>query len=467
MQSSPPLLLLILGWFCAVCQAQRQQAVNIFEATTWTVDDAPIVEVVADIFVMEQGTLTVDPGVHVNFTGPFSIFVRGSVVLNGDAENPILVSNGFKAFVLMEEVVQATLTAKHTIFENNSAGAIMREWPSDSILPTIQVHNCIFTDNEYAIRSFDVELSNSVITGGRIGASLHRSILLNATIQDSREICLFAGTDSRVTDSTIQNCGTMGLQIHGTARNTRVSNAAEGVAAVIVEWEDRFESAEVHDCVIQQISDVGLKYIERTVNTIVHDSPNAIGALLDQGLISRSIIVGNRIGVSSGALVGDTAGGTIEDSYVCGNSQSQFDAMNYFGTSNATRVYFGNTVAASNQDRLDQFFHALPFLFSARGSLNYDVADFTVQNLDTTLLVEANAFQVCGLVGPSPPPQPTTPTTPAPTPPSDSRPTKKEAPLAAKCGSVASTAGRGGAAGQSKGCLRRDGGKKRRFIRGM
>ena len=41
--------------------------------------------------------------------------------------------------------------------------AIMREWASELDLPLIEVSSCTFLNNEYAIRSYDVEMVDSLI----------------------------------------------------------------------------------------------------------------------------------------------------------------------------------------------------------------------------------------------------------------------------------------------------------------
>lgn len=482
--------ILALFWCCLLktiipCHAQRQQTDNIFFETVWTVDESPVVQIVQDIFIIEAGSLTVEPGVHIEFTGPFTIYVRGSVTLNGSKEAPIRVSNGYKAFALMDEVIDASLIATHTIFENNTGGAIMREWPSQGVgVPPITVTDCTFVNNEYAIRSYDAVLSHSVITGGRIGASLHRSNLVNVTVQDTQEICIFAGTDSFVTDCTLQNCGTIGLQIEGIAEGIRVTQAEQGIAAILDGWGSTALYSRVKDCVLQEISGIGLNYMALVEDTVVSNSPNAVGVVMDTGLLTRSVVVGTRVGVATGAVDGDEGAANIEDSYVCGNSEAQFYAMDFFGNSNASRTYFGDTVAASN-DELGDLLQALPFMPSAKGIMNYDITDSTVENMQFDLQVQA--IQACGITDSSPTlsptsdptlapslspttgsptvstPSPTTSPTESPTEgpttsmmpsPPPTPPQQKVAPLAAKCGSVATSNGRGGAAGESKGCTR-------------
>lgn len=482
--------LLASSWLCflktaILCHAQRQHTDNIFFETVWTMEDSAVVQIVQDIFVLETGSLTVEPGVQIEFTGPFSIFVRGSVLLNGSPEAPIRVSNGYKAFSLMDEVLDASLTATHTIFENNSGGAIMREWPSSGLgVPPITVTDCTFINNEYAVRSYDAVVSHSVITGGRIGASLHRSNLVNVTVRDSQEICIFAGTDSFVTDCTLQNCGAVGLQIEGIAEGVHVTQAEQGIAAVLDGWGSNALYSRAKDCVLEEISGIGLKHMALVEDTIVSNSPNAVGVVMDTGLLTRSVVTGTRVGVATGAVEGEEGETNIEDSYVCGNSEAQFYAKDYFGNSNASRTRFGDTAAASNDELMDML-QALPFMPSAKGILNYDITDSTVQNMGFDLQVQA--IQGCGITDSSPTASPTTtptlaptksptappttsptksptpsptgkpttraPTTPAPTPP-PTFPQAKVAPLAAKCGSVATSNGRGGAAGESKGCTR-------------
>ncbi len=71
---------------------------------TWTIDDSPVV-VQDTIFIPQDEELTIEPGVTVNFAGPYSLLVQGELIAEGTEEDSIVFHPG--------EDVESGLTAAH------------------------------------------------------------------------------------------------------------------------------------------------------------------------------------------------------------------------------------------------------------------------------------------------------------------------------------------------------------------
>ena len=56
---------------------------------TWTINDSPV-SVLDTIFIPEDDTLLIEPGVIVNFTGPYSLLVYGDLMANGTDDDSIV-----------------------------------------------------------------------------------------------------------------------------------------------------------------------------------------------------------------------------------------------------------------------------------------------------------------------------------------------------------------------------------------
>ncbi|CAB9530547.1 expressed unknown protein [Seminavis robusta] len=399
-------LILASSLVLPLCHGQRVQSEDIVDDEVWTVDNSTIVQISQDISVAQDASLTVAEGVTVNFTGPFSVSVSGKVILRGTESNPVTVSNGFKAFSLMEldEAGEyPELEAEYTLFVNNTGGAIMREWPT-SEAPVIKVEDCQFRNNQYAVRAYRAELENVNIQGGRIGVSLHDSLVKSTVIDGMDEICAFASSESVINNSTFTNCGTIGAWIGGTISDTTVINVTEGIVAATGGFGG-LVSTQVDNCVVRGASAFGFRYIETVTDSVVLDSPDAIGATFHSGSISGSVIAGSLIGIQTGNPDGETAEVAIADSYICGNSRTQFDARLEPGFSNATQTFFGDT--GSNPESLgEDFFQALPFNEAALGVLVYDLTDnvpVVIVPLDEVALFTREDIDIEALCGALPP----------------------------------------------------------------
>ena len=88
----------------------------------WTIDDSPV-SVVDTIFVPENEALTIDPGVIVNFSGPFPLLVQGELLAEGTEEDSIIfhpVDEEFWCGIRAES--RATVTLRFCVLRDSRVG---------------------------------------------------------------------------------------------------------------------------------------------------------------------------------------------------------------------------------------------------------------------------------------------------------------------------------------------------------
>ena len=370
---------------------------NIFTDVVWSLETTgPLVEIHESLYILEEGSLTILPGVHVEFIEKSaSIFIRGTVVVNGNSTHMVSLHGGYEGFAIMDAAADnATLSVQYATFSDFSRGGIMRDSRSSPPVPII-VDNCLFRDNGYGVRSYGVMMTNCVVTGGRIGASLQSSMISHVSVLNTEHIGLFAGTNSNITHANVSQCGDyndreakgiysngivehsivsdchpVGVVLAGsTATNVSVYGSSTGFAGVAESfWGDLTQySSTMEHCKVVNSSEYGLYYVMETVDSVIQNS-DGVGSV-GSGTISGTIISGTNIGVKTGCISSgcDEASVNVTNSYICGSRTSSFDAMDYFGRSYASLTEFGPT--ADTSDDLIESLHALPFYPRAKGFL--------------------------------------------------------------------------------------------------
>ena len=75
-----------------------------FSNTNWTLSGSPY-NVVGDVQIPADITLTIDAGVEINFAGNYEILIKGSIIANGNLNNPInfIEQNEGKAMLMFKE----------------------------------------------------------------------------------------------------------------------------------------------------------------------------------------------------------------------------------------------------------------------------------------------------------------------------------------------------------------------------
>ena len=83
---------LIILLFGSLGYSQTNVSGIITANALWAASGSPF-NVIGDVGVPSVYTLTIEPGVTVNFTGDYQILVKGNIVINGSSSNHV-VFNG-------------------------------------------------------------------------------------------------------------------------------------------------------------------------------------------------------------------------------------------------------------------------------------------------------------------------------------------------------------------------------------
>jgi len=171
-----------------LAHAQTNVSGSIFEDTTWTLAGSPY-NVTGNVLVQPTVTLTIEPGVVVNFSSDRALIVSGTLVARGTAEQQItFTSGGIWAYIRFNDsAVDASLTVdrtyvggsilEHCIIEkggNQTAAANNGAVQCVQALPFID--NCIFRNNQdrpliITPTNGTFTVRDSVFTGNNVGSS--------------------------------------------------------------------------------------------------------------------------------------------------------------------------------------------------------------------------------------------------------------------------------------------------------
>lgn len=132
----------------------------------------------ASVTIAKGGSLLVMPGVHIQATGSFSLFVNGELKCLGKKDSLIRLENMVVVFnngsVGYQKGSGAGSKFEYTHFAPGQAGTAVRSSKAD-----VFAHHCVFEDVFYAVSastdSVDVYLSNSKVLGRTNGYSVFNS----------------------------------------------------------------------------------------------------------------------------------------------------------------------------------------------------------------------------------------------------------------------------------------------------
>jgi hypothetical protein len=288
----------------------------ITQDTTWTLVDSPFV-VSNDITVFPNVTLTIEPGVKVNFGGAFSLIISGKLYANGTGETITFTSNKVQPGTGDWNAIRFNGTGQSTLIDCFIAYA------KDGIL----------------IESGDVAIGNSTISLSQNGIAAVNGRL---RIQDSIvSLCDQNGINITSSDATIQgNVITEneknGITVTGNRQVTIQNNAIISNGNGILLTGSEASNVNVSQNIVSASTQNGVQidannqtaivivnnivssnnegfYISCPVSTYITDnsvSYNNVGISYDQGSHTANYndIYGNGMGmdVSSGATVNAT-----------------------------------------------------------------------------------------------------------------------------------------------------------------
>jgi len=92
-QKSLRLYVTLISVFFCVLQTQAIEVSGLLSGGTWTIEDSPVI-VEDNIQLPQDAELTIEPGVRVEFNGPYSFLIEGRLRALGDSLNRIAFSAG-------------------------------------------------------------------------------------------------------------------------------------------------------------------------------------------------------------------------------------------------------------------------------------------------------------------------------------------------------------------------------------
>src|ERR1700722_18828640 len=138
---------------------------GIYADTTWTEANSPYI--VTDTMVVFPGvTLTIEPGVRILFDSNIRLEIRnGSIVADGTSANPIIFTYASSAIPGIWDGIYLNHSTTNVEFNycqfSYANNAIYTLYPGN--LPSLQVHNSIFSYNNTGILVFDFTLKKGLI----------------------------------------------------------------------------------------------------------------------------------------------------------------------------------------------------------------------------------------------------------------------------------------------------------------
>jgi len=233
-------LLLFLVFNSFVSFSQTLVSGGIFSNQQWDLSGSPYI-VTGDVAIYPGNTLTVDPGVEIKVDGNYSIFIRGEIILNGNASNPITFKsnsspqmNNAWAGLIFENLSGSNIKLNHVNVENaNDAISI------DQSIGDISIKNCSFRNSENGIilqsssSSFEVTIDSSSFQDVSYGVFFADKLTI--------ENCQFSngikavygglwGNTLKINNCSFDNfTGEYTLNIGGDLLNSTISNCDRGV----------------------------------------------------------------------------------------------------------------------------------------------------------------------------------------------------------------------------------------------
>ena len=241
---------------------------------TWTIDNSPVV-VLDTIFISAENTLTIEPGVNINFAGPYSLLIYGELLAEGTEDDSIIfhpdednefwcgiradsgavISLGYcivrDCSVGDEDIPisggaiycrNTELNISNSTFHRNSSsscgGAV---YFHDGV---INIENSLFSDN------ISIEIGGAICISGRQSSIIKNTFNSNSSIFGG---ALYIGSGCRIDDNRfISNSANLGGAIYTTtfleedcviSGNTFTENHAGNGGALLI---NDFNSIVVH-----------------------------------------------------------------------------------------------------------------------------------------------------------------------------------------------------------------------------
>ncbi len=331
------LLSLLASLFFLLLVSSKANATNItggiFSNTTWTAANSPYI--ILDSCVIFQGvTLTIDPGVVVEFDDNAFIDQRGTLIANGTVGDSITFTSSSATpypGIYMGLILEYNTTNSYEYCKFSYAGTAI----------------------EYHGENNNVPITNSVFTSNTTGIYIRI-----ATVDNCAFINNETGIDGEVISgsSTIQGCeftcnGTGILEASCPVLNCYFSYNNDGI------W--RADSHSIKNCVFEYNSNGGIGAFSDTIENCTIQY-NGIGISSEENYIFSNIISDNAIGIET---YNDIA---YSCNSICNNTIYNFVTENYDNISAADNYWCSTDTAAIQAT-----------IFDGHVNLNYGLVIFT------------------------------------------------------------------------------------------
>ncbi|MEX2604054.1 MAG: right-handed parallel beta-helix repeat-containing protein, partial [Gracilimonas sp.] len=271
------LLSIIFGIFISITvNAQTTVSDTLTTSDTWTVANSPY-QVTSDVIIAEGVTLTIEPGVEVQFDSGTSLLVDGALVADGTAADSIRFTSsaGTKApgdwnTIRFNNTSNVGSVIDYVIMEYGGAGS------GGALLS--------YTTGAYAVNITNSEFKYSNVHGIDLRAS--SPDIENSTFRDNNGYGIFSdfSLSYTVDSSTIIRNGQGGIRVP--------INAAPTITASVIDtngtgiYMDNGSTADVQDNNIRA-NNIGIRVIEAGSNSpLIEDNSiegNSIWGLINEG----------------------------------------------------------------------------------------------------------------------------------------------------------------------------------------
>ena len=312
------LLVLCILLYSSYTFAQTNVSGIYFTDTTWTVEGSPYY-VIGYVHVSDGVTLTVEPGVEIQYTDAYEILIQGIIVANGTEADSIIFTSfepGISSEATMLRFTEVDLTTSQLSY-------IRMEYANRSILigdnntGTLTASHLEINEADVITGGYDTGaillLSDAIITSSTIKGNYPRSeviIIQNAVISDCN-----INSDSYNHGITIQNSnvtnsqftiGCCGANIHIESSNIIESSIYEGGGSPVVGPLELTNSKLIN-------TSINLPAATVDVSNSIVDYNGSNGLIFGNGLIEYSQFKGNGEGVAVQitGLQGYNVGGSV------------------------------------------------------------------------------------------------------------------------------------------------------------
>ncbi len=237
------LLVLLMAGFFYFINFAKAGYIEVNEDIVWTLDDSPVV-IEENIWITEQGSLTIEPGVIIKFAPEGFISINGFFIAEGTAEDPIVFTsikddeyggdtNGDGDATSPESADWKFLGFNINMNNNILNNAIIKYGGSNGggainiFKSKLTINNAFITDNAAAIKSNQSEftINNSIIYNNLFQWSA--DVYLDSGISNNNDLVYTVnainnwwGSDQepclwRETDDVIEECSSRVLLDNG------------------------------------------------------------------------------------------------------------------------------------------------------------------------------------------------------------------------------------------------------------